>query len=189
MAKMFATEAAQRGDRRRGAAVRRARRRRKGAEVERLYREIRALRIYEGATEVQKIVIARELLKRRRRMSASLAADDRRCATAELKSMIVRASSTRSRATTCRRATQWPDFIFTLPELQYPERMNCAVELLDRWVETGHGDAPCLVSPDGKRCTYARAAGAGQPHRERAASTSSARARQSRAAARRQTAR
>ena len=35
----------------------------KGAKVEELYREVRALRIYEGATEVQKIVIARELLK------------------------------------------------------------------------------------------------------------------------------
>jgi acyl-CoA dehydrogenase len=35
----------------------------RGVKVEELYREIRALRIYEGATEVQKIVIARELLK------------------------------------------------------------------------------------------------------------------------------
>lgn len=34
-----------------------------GAIVERLYREIRSLRIYEGATEVQKLIIARELLK------------------------------------------------------------------------------------------------------------------------------
>jgi len=34
-----------------------------GEMVERLYREIRALRIYEGATEVQKLIIARELLK------------------------------------------------------------------------------------------------------------------------------
>jgi alkylation response protein AidB-like acyl-CoA dehydrogenase len=33
--------------------------------VERLYREIRALRIYEGATEVQQLIIARELLKGR----------------------------------------------------------------------------------------------------------------------------
>jgi len=33
------------------------------APVERLYREIRALRIYEGATEVQKLIIAREMLK------------------------------------------------------------------------------------------------------------------------------
>ena len=31
-------------------------------ELGRVYREIRALRIYEGATEVQKIIVARELL-------------------------------------------------------------------------------------------------------------------------------
>ena len=37
-----------------------------GEIVERLYREIRALRIYEGATEVQKLIIARELLKEAR---------------------------------------------------------------------------------------------------------------------------
>jgi acyl-CoA dehydrogenase len=35
----------------------------RGTPVERLYREIRALRIYEGASEVQKLVIARERLK------------------------------------------------------------------------------------------------------------------------------
>jgi acyl-CoA dehydrogenase len=63
MAKMYATEAAQRVIDRAvqlhgGAGVT------KGSAVEELYREIRALRIYEGATEVQKIVIARELLKR-----------------------------------------------------------------------------------------------------------------------------
>jgi acyl-CoA dehydrogenase len=34
-----------------------------GHPVERLYREVRALRIYEGATEVQKVIIARELLR------------------------------------------------------------------------------------------------------------------------------
>ena len=74
MAKMFATEAAQ-------AVIDRAVQLHgalgvtKGAEVEKLYREIRALRIYEGATEVQKIVIARELLKRRTTNEASLAAE------------------------------------------------------------------------------------------------------------------
>jgi acyl-CoA dehydrogenase len=36
-----------------------------GVKVEALYREIRALRIYEGATEVQKVIIARELMKSR----------------------------------------------------------------------------------------------------------------------------
>ncbi|TAL77878.1 MAG: acyl-CoA dehydrogenase [Burkholderiaceae bacterium] len=34
-----------------------------GRPVEKLYRDIRALRIYEGATEVQKLIIARELMK------------------------------------------------------------------------------------------------------------------------------
>jgi len=62
MAKMFATEAAQQvvdsavqlfG----GLGVAR------GHAVERLYREVRAPRIYEGATEVQKLIIARELLR------------------------------------------------------------------------------------------------------------------------------
>ena len=62
MAKMYATEAAQRVIDRAvqlfgGQGVT------KGVKVEELYREIRALRIYEGATDVQKIVIAREALK------------------------------------------------------------------------------------------------------------------------------
>ena len=69
MAKMFATEAAQRVIDRAvqlhgGLGVT------KGVKVEELYREIRALRIYEGATEVQKIVIAREMLKNRAAKSA-----------------------------------------------------------------------------------------------------------------------
>jgi acyl-CoA dehydrogenase len=64
MAKMVATESAQRVIDRAvqlhgGLGVT------KGVKVEELYREIRALRIYEGATEVQKIVIARELLQNR----------------------------------------------------------------------------------------------------------------------------
>ncbi len=37
----------------------------KGCKVEELYREIRALRIYEGASEVQRMIIARDLLKER----------------------------------------------------------------------------------------------------------------------------
>jgi len=52
---------------------------------------------------------------------------------------------------------QWPDFLFPLPELRYPERMNCAVELLDRWVERGHGDRPCLIAP-AQSLTYAQLA-------------------------------
>jgi acyl-CoA dehydrogenase len=34
-----------------------------GSVVERLYREIRALRIYEGTSEIQKLIIANSLLK------------------------------------------------------------------------------------------------------------------------------
>ena len=37
-----------------------------GEIVEHLYRDIRALRIYEGATEVQKLIIGRELLNEAR---------------------------------------------------------------------------------------------------------------------------
>jgi acyl-CoA dehydrogenase len=64
MAKMTATESAQRVIDRAvqllgGRGVSR------GEPVERLYREIRALRIDEGATEVQKLIIGRELLKER----------------------------------------------------------------------------------------------------------------------------
>ena len=62
MAKMSATESAQQVI---DAAVQMfgGRGVRIGEIVERLYREIRALRIYEGATEVQKLIVARELLK------------------------------------------------------------------------------------------------------------------------------
>src|SRR5262245_60054757 len=50
---------------------------------------------------------------------------------------------------------QWPDFLFDLPDLKYPHRMNCVVELLDRWVAAGSGDRPCLISP-AETLTYAQ---------------------------------
>ncbi|MCV2352010.1 AMP-binding protein [Paucibacter sp. Y2R2-4] len=49
----------------------------------------------------------------------------------------------------------WPELIFELPELQFPERLNCATELLDRWVEQGQGERLCLQGADGLRWTYA----------------------------------
>jgi acyl-CoA dehydrogenase len=61
MAKMTATETAQRVIDR-AVQMFGARGVMHGEVVERLYREIRALRIYEGATEVQQLIIARELL-------------------------------------------------------------------------------------------------------------------------------
>ncbi|WP_422011728.1 acyl-CoA dehydrogenase family protein [Roseateles sp.] len=62
MAKLMATEGAQRVI---DAAVQLfgGRGVRRGEIVESLYREIRALRIYEGASEVQQLIIGRELLK------------------------------------------------------------------------------------------------------------------------------
>jgi 2-aminobenzoate-CoA ligase len=52
---------------------------------------------------------------------------------------------------------QWPDFRFDLPELQYPERMNCVTELLDRWVAIGRGERPCLIAPT-ETLSYAQVA-------------------------------
>ena len=54
---------------------------------------------------------------------------------------------------------QWPELVFDLPALRFPERMNCAHELLDRWVAQGQGDRACVIGGDGRggelRWTYA----------------------------------
>jgi 2-aminobenzoate-CoA ligase len=50
---------------------------------------------------------------------------------------------------------QWPDLVFDLPELRYPERLNCAVELLDRALERGWGERTAILTPNGLRWTYA----------------------------------
>ncbi|WP_418319984.1 AMP-binding protein [Piscinibacter sakaiensis] len=50
---------------------------------------------------------------------------------------------------------QQPEFLFELPELQFPPRLNCATELLDRHVDEGRGDRPCVMAPGGPRWTYA----------------------------------
>jgi 2-aminobenzoate-CoA ligase len=44
---------------------------------------------------------------------------------------------------------QWPDFSFSLPELRYPERVNCAEELLDTTIKRHGADRPCVLSPSG----------------------------------------
>jgi 2-aminobenzoate-CoA ligase len=48
---------------------------------------------------------------------------------------------------------QWPELLFDLPELQYPQRLNCATELLDKPVTRGHGHRIALRTGDGE-CTY-----------------------------------
>lgn len=37
-----------------------------------------------------------------------------------------------------------PEYLFELPELQFPDQINCATELLDRHVEQGRGDRVCI---------------------------------------------
>ena len=61
MAKLFATEAAQRVVDR-AVQIHGGRGVERGSVVERLYREVRALRIYEGTSEIQRLVIARAVL-------------------------------------------------------------------------------------------------------------------------------
>ena len=51
---------------------------------------------------------------------------------------------------------QWPEFRFTLPELQYPDRLNCVSEFVDRWV-VNDGDRLAIMSPT-ETLTYAQLA-------------------------------
>ena len=50
---------------------------------------------------------------------------------------------------------QQPQFIFDLPELQFPPQLNCATELLDRHVNAGNGSRICIRAPGGLSWTYA----------------------------------
>ena len=43
---------------------------------------------------------------------------------------------------------QWPDLVFSLPELHYPARLNAVGDLVDRWVASGLGEADCLISAE-----------------------------------------
>jgi 2-aminobenzoate-CoA ligase len=46
-----------------------------------------------------------------------------------------------------------PEFLFELPELQFPAQLNCAWELLDRHVAEGRGERVCIRAP-GQLWTY-----------------------------------
>jgi len=50
---------------------------------------------------------------------------------------------------------EWPDLVFTLPELQYPDALNCATELLDGALARGWGDRTAILAPGGRRWRYA----------------------------------
>jgi len=49
---------------------------------------------------------------------------------------------------------QWPELVFDLPELAYPERMNCATELLAGAIARGQGDRVAVRSTEGVSWTY-----------------------------------
>jgi 2-aminobenzoate-CoA ligase len=49
---------------------------------------------------------------------------------------------------------QWPDFLFNMPEVRYPDRFNCVGAFVDDWIAAGHGDRECLISPT-ERLSYA----------------------------------
>jgi 2-aminobenzoate-CoA ligase len=49
---------------------------------------------------------------------------------------------------------QRPEFLFDLPDLRYPERLNCVGAFIDDWLAAGHGDRDCLISPS-ERLSYA----------------------------------
>ncbi|MGN6404358.1 AMP-binding protein [Sinomonas sp.] len=51
-------------------------------------------------------------------------------------------------------ASQWPTFEFTLPELQYPDRLNAGSALIDRAVERFGADRTAVLAPDGTRWSY-----------------------------------
>ena len=52
-------------------------------------------------------------------------------------------------------ADQWPEFLFDLPELDYPARLNCVAELLDGAVARGDG-ARIAVIGEHETLTYAQ---------------------------------
>ncbi|MEU4352425.1 AMP-binding protein [Streptomyces sp. NPDC023838] len=51
-------------------------------------------------------------------------------------------------------ADQWPELVFDLPELRYPERLNCGAELLDRTIERFGADRPVFRTAEGAPWTY-----------------------------------
>ncbi len=50
---------------------------------------------------------------------------------------------------------QWPELSFDLPELAYPDHLNCATALLDDVIAEHGGDRPCLHAPGAETWSYA----------------------------------
>lgn len=48
----------------------------------------------------------------------------------------------------------WPTFEFTIPEVQYPDRLNAATELITKAASDFGADRPALLTPDGENWSY-----------------------------------
>ncbi len=55
-------------------------------------------------------------------------------------------------------AEQWPELIFVLPALHYPDRLNCADAFVDRHVRDGEGARTAILGVGGLRWSYAELA-------------------------------
>ncbi len=51
-------------------------------------------------------------------------------------------------------ADQWPTIEFSIPDVQYPDRLNAATTLIDDAVAAFGPDRPCLLAPDGTSWSY-----------------------------------
>src|SRR5580658_3326586 len=49
---------------------------------------------------------------------------------------------------------EWPELLFGIPAVRYPERLNCGTELLDAHVAAGFGERPAIITPE-RSITYA----------------------------------
>ncbi|MBC9713173.1 AMP-binding protein [Streptomyces sp. TRM66268-LWL] len=56
-------------------------------------------------------------------------------------------------------ADQWPELVFNLPELHYPDRLNCGAELLDATVERFGASRPVFRTGSGEVWTYGQLQG------------------------------
>jgi 2-aminobenzoate-CoA ligase len=52
-------------------------------------------------------------------------------------------------------AGQWPELLFELPSLRYPQRLNCGAELLDRTIDRFGANRPVFRTGGGEIWTYA----------------------------------
>jgi 2-aminobenzoate-CoA ligase len=50
---------------------------------------------------------------------------------------------------------QWPELVFDIEDVRYPERLNCVTELLDHVIDRHGPDRPCLRTANGGVMTYA----------------------------------